>query len=140
MYQQAVTADCEDIYELICQLEGERLPHSYFLSVFAKQLESPDYACLVYRQEGRISGVINLRFEGQLHHAEPVAEILEFITAPDCRGHGVGRALFEQACLLARERGCSLIEVACNQVRTDSHRFYEKMGMQSSHFKFSKTI
>jgi phage replication-related protein YjqB (UPF0714/DUF867 family) len=38
------------------------------------------------------------------------------------------------------ERGCTQLEVACNQTRTASHRFYESQGLTRSHYKFAKPL
>lgn len=81
--------------------------------------------------------MLNLRFEEQLHHADWIAEIMEFVVDPSCRSKGIGAGMFEEVCRIARERDCSQIEVACNQLRTDTHRFYLRHGMKNYHYKFS---
>ena len=44
------------------------------------------------------------------------------------------------ACQIAKDFGCMQIEVACNQLRKDTHRFYLREGMHNFHFKFSKSL
>ena len=82
----------------------------------------------------------NIRFEEQLHHADCIAEIMEFAVDPSHRDQGIGKGMLEKACEIAREQGCSQIEVACNQLRHDTHRFYIREGMHNFHYKFSKTL
>ena len=41
---------------------------------------------------------------------------------------------------LAKEAGCVQIEVARNQLRKNTHRFYLREGMQNFHYKFSKSL
>jgi len=41
---------------------------------------------------------------------------------------------------LQKNNGCSQIEVACNQLRKDTHQFYAREGMHNFHFKFSKQL
>ena len=48
--------------------------------------------------------------------------------------------MLANACQLAKDFGCTQIEVACNQLRKDTHRFYLREGMQNFHFKFSKSL
>ena len=79
-------------------------------------------------------------FEEQLHHTEYIAEIMEFAVDAAFRGQGIGKAMLEEACKIAREQGCSQIEVACNQLRVDTHRFYLREGMHNFHYKFSKSL
>lgn len=140
MYRKAEKTDCGQIYQLICKLEGQTLPPEVFRAIFEKQLESEAFFCLVCELEGRVAGVLNLRFEEQLHHCGLVAEIMEFVVAPGFRGRGIGGELFRFAGETAKERGCIQIEAACNQKRTEAHRFYMGVGMEKGHFKFSKVL
>ena len=125
MFRKAVWEDRETVYRLICDMEERQLPFQRFSQIFQRQLERENYCC---------------RFEEQLHHGDRVAEIMEFVADPRHRGNGIGGRLFAHACQVARDHGCSQIEVACNQLRTDTHRFYTRQGMHNFHFKFSKVL
>lgn len=140
MCRKAQHKDCGAVYRLICTLEGEQLPYEYFRSVFEKQISSKQYCCLVYEVQGNVAGLVNLRYEEQLHHPRPIAEILEFIVAPQHRSQKIGQKLFAEACHQARKMNCVQIEAACNQARTNAHRFYEMAGMEYTHFKFSMEL
>ena len=48
--------------------------------------------------------------------------------------------MLEEAYRIAKEHGCSQIEVACNQLREDTHQFYLREGMHNFHYKFSKSL
>ena len=138
--RKATAEDCKEIYDLICELEDETFPYSKFLDMLCVQLSDKNYYCLVCEKEKKIVGVLNLRFEAQLHHADYIAEIMEFVVSPLCRHIGIGKEMLERASQIARELGCVQIDVACNQLRKDAHRFYLREGMQSCHFKFSKSL
>lgn len=140
MFRKGMEADCQAVYDLICKLEGVQLPYGRFLEIYRKQLEEKQYYCLVYEYENKVTGVLNLRFEEQLHRAEQVAEILEFVMEPAFRGKGIGKEMFALACRIAGENGCTRLEVASNQNRTDAHRFYVREGMENSHFRFFKPL
>ena len=140
MFRKASIGDCLQIYGLICDLESRELPFDRFKRIYSDQLSNEHYYCLVNDQNGHVNAVLNMRFEEQLHHAEHVAEIMEFAVENIFRKQGVGKAMLRQACLIAEEYGCSQIEVACNQLRENTHRFYLREGMQNSHFKFSKSF
>lgn len=71
-----------------------------------------------------------------LHHISKVAEIQELIVDPSFRGQGIGRYLFQKAQVVALENACTQLEVCCNQIRINSHKFYESQGMVNSHYKF----
>lgn len=140
MYRKAGRGDCEDVYGLICELEGRQLPFARFSAIFQDQLNSGRYCCMVCERDGRVAGVVNLRFEEQLHHGGWVAEIMELAVEKASRGQGIGQELFALACRAARDFGCGQIEAASSQTRTGAHRFYLREGMENSHFKFFKAL
>ncbi len=140
MYRKATSDDCAQIYALICDMENRELQFDRFKDIYNNQLHGNEYYCLVREQENRVIGALNLRFEEQLHHAERVAEIMEFAIDCNFRNQGIGKDMLEQACRIAQEYGCSQIEVACNQLRKDTHRFYNREGMHNFHYKFSKSL
>lgn len=137
MICKAEKEDVKRVYELICDMEQSALPYEQFQRIFLAQLEDEVYYCLVCRREGELVAVLNLRFEEQLHHAGKIAEIMELAVDGSHRNRGLGRELLERACALAKERRCMQIELACNRLRRDAHRFYLRAGMQRYHYKFS---
>lgn len=140
IFRKGSLRDCKGVYDLICEIECRQLPIGRFSEIFQAQVRDSHYCCLVCEQDNHIIGTLNLRFEEQLHHSEWIAEILEFAVNSSCRNQGIGKELFANACRLAKEFGCTQIEVACNQLRTDTHRFYLREGMHNFHFKFSKVL
>ena len=140
MYRESTLDDLRKVYDLICDMESKKLPYDRFKDIFSKQLESENYYCLLREDGGRVTAELNLRFEDQLHHADKIAEIMEFAVDPERRNEGIGKDMLEEACRIAKEHGCVQIEVACNQLRTDTHRFYLREGMKNYHYKFSKPL
>ena len=140
MFRKATIEDCKKTYDLICDMENKELPYDRFEDIFTGQINSENYYCLIDEREGNVIAELNLRFEDQLHHADRIAEIMEFAVDPEWRNKGVGKDMLEEACLIAKEHECIQIEVACNQLRTDTHRFYLREGMKNYHFKFSKLL
>lgn len=140
LYRRASLIDCEKVYSLICELEERELPFERFQGIFREQLSSKNWYCLIAEKDGCLLAVLNLRFEAQLHHSEYIAEIVEFVVKSDCRGQRIGMDMLAKAEQIAKQHGCAQIEAACNQRRTDSHRFYMREGMKNSHYKFSKRL
>ena len=140
MYRKSGIEDCEKVYLLICDMESRELPVERFREIYRGQLESGQYYCLVDERDGAVVGALNLRFEEQLHHAERIAEIMEFAVDSAFRNRGIGKGMLEEACRIAQEYGCTQIEVACNQLRKDTHRFYLREGMHNFHYKFSRSL
>ena len=140
MYRKATTDDCKAVYNLICDMESRELPYARFREIFCNQIQDKQYYCLICELENRVVGAMNLRFEQQLHHADRIAEIMEFAVCAGFRNMGIGKDILEQARIIARENGCIQIEVACNQLRKDTHRFYLREGMHNFHYKFSESL
>lgn len=140
MFRKANLNDCMAIYQMICDMEATSLPYPRFQEIFQKQLNDMRYECIVCEGNEAVIGVLNLRYEEQLHHAEKIAEIMEFVVASGYRKKGIGKKMFAYACEQAIKNGCIQIEVASNQIRKDAHRFYMREGMQNSHYKFSKRL
>ena len=89
MYRKATFSDCARIYDLICDMERRELPFDRFRKIYRDQLINRHFYCLVNDQDGRVIAVLNMRFEEQLHHAEFIAEIMEFAVAPSFRNRGI---------------------------------------------------
>ncbi|MBR6541896.1 MAG: GNAT family N-acetyltransferase [Anaerotignum sp.] len=140
MYRKSEEKDCKAIYDLICDMENKQLPYDIFEEIYRNQLARKDMYCIILEENGKVQAMLNLRFEEQLHHCEKIAEIMEFVVDAGSRDIGVGKEVLEEACRVAREYGCSQIEVACNQLRKDTHRFYEREGMHNFHYKFSRRL
>ena len=143
MFRKATKKDCRSIYDLICDMENTALDYDEFSAIFNAQCEDENYYCLILEGLGNgphVRGMMNLRFEYQLHHAARIAEIMEFVVTPQCRNQGLGKLILNEACEIAKDHDCIQIEVACNQLRKDTHRFYEREGMKNYHYKFSRSL
>src|SRR5271155_4299858 len=60
------------------------------------------------------------------------AELLGLVTDAALRSRGMGALLVAEAERWARAKGIETLCVRCNVVRADAHRFYERLGFQSS--------
>lgn len=134
---KAKPEDAEAVYHLICALEKTSPPQGEFVRVYQKNLLNPEILYLVCKFQGRVIAFGSLHMQLLLHHCGAVAEIQELVVQPNLRGEGVGAALFSALKAEARQRNCVLLEVCCNRGRERAHRFYEKCGMERSHYKFT---
>ncbi len=137
VFREAVATDCRSVWELICDMEQTELPYDAFAAVFEKQRSNPQLYCLLAEVSGAVVGTLNMRIEEQLHHAGPIAEIMEFAIAEHWRNCGLGHKMFAEACRIAKEKNCPQLELACNKLRLNAHRFYRREGMHDHHYKFS---
>lgn len=127
----------DDVYKLVCVLEGKELDRTAFDRIYMTNLDNHDIYYYVAEDDSGIIGFASLHIQLLLHHTSKVGELQEIIVAGNKRGEGVGKALFDEIKKMAVQNGCSLLEVCCNKKRVESHGFYISQGMDNSHFKFT---
>ncbi len=123
------------VYALMVELEGLSLDREAFLKVYAANLAAQNIRYLLAFLSGQPVGFISLHVQRLLHHTGLVGEIQELVVKEGLRGRGLGQVLFQAAREAAQVLGCIQLEVCCRQTREQSHAFYQRMGMTSSHFK-----
>jgi PhnO protein len=139
-FREAAVDDCRAVYDMICDMEAKALPYAAFEAIYLELSENSSHDFILGCLDGTVVAVIHLRYENQLHHAGRIAEIMEFVVRDGYRNKGIGKVLLAYAGQLAADRGCLQIEVACNQLRKDTHRFYLREGMKNYHYKFSMRL
>lgn len=136
----ATAQEMEAVYSLICQLEEQALCPADFERIYLQNLQNPAVCYLICQDQGETLGFCSLHMQSLLHHAGKIAEVQELILRPQARGTGAGRALFEAAKQIAQQEGCLQIEVCCSLRRKDAHQFYEHIGLEKSHYKFTAPL
>ena len=53
---------------------------------------------------------------------------------------GLGADMLREAHVAALSQRCVQLELACNTLRLDAHRFYEREGFKRYHYKFTKPL
>jgi GNAT superfamily N-acetyltransferase len=128
-------SDWKEISILLDQLEypGTAL---FLEEKIKKMIDDPQERLLVYEEDSppanRIAGFISLHFIPQIALEGDFARISYFAVENTARSKGIGRQMEEYCTQLARERGCSLIEVHCHTRRSRAHDFYFRQGYQES--------
>lgn len=90
-------------------------------------LASGEQAVFVAEREGTVLGWIQVQL-ARIIEADLRGEITGLVVTERTRRQGVGAALVQQAEVWTKARGGELLVVRCNQTRTESHRFYERLG------------
>ncbi|MEM7355371.1 MAG: GNAT family N-acetyltransferase [Acidobacteriota bacterium] len=112
---------------------AEALPPSYS-EAFVAISADPHNELLVAEREGRVVGVLqltlipNLTYEGGWR-----AQIEGVRVAVEARGHGIGRALMDEAITKARSAGCRLVQLTTDKRRPEALKFYESVGFRATH-------
>lgn len=140
MIRKAVPEDINIVHRLISDLEECEFPESEFRQIFDEILNSSHHCILLYENSTEVIGLLHLRLENQLHHCGKTAEIMELIIQEGHRSEGIGGSLIKAAFEYAVKQDCVIFEVTSNRKRTDAHRFYQKNGMELTHYKFIRNI
>ena len=88
-----------------------------------------------------VIGNLQITFTQYLSHKGSKRATIENVrVAKDKRNLGIGTLLMKYAINLAKENGCSIVQLTSNKARTDAHRFYKKLGFQNTHEGFKLNI
>ena len=126
-----------DVYALLCELEGTTIDNNLFETMFLQNIENEDIFYLLAIEDHIVLGFASLHIQRLLHHVGNVGEIQEIIVEKKHQGQGIGATLYNKLKQIAIEKRCVLLEVCCNQRRIESHEFYHKQGMKNTHYKFT---
>lgn len=134
--QPAQMHHAEAVYWLMVELEGQNVDQEAFLKAYTANLTDTNIRYLLAFDGEQPVGFISLHAQLLLHHAGRIGEIQELVVKESFRGQGLGRVLFQAAWEAAQSLGCLQLEVCCRREREQSHVFYQRMGMNASHYKF----
>lgn len=65
--------------------------------------------------------------------AKPGLYLEDLFVKPECRGHGIGKALLLHLAQLANQRGCGRVEWAVLDWNQSAIEFYESLGAERKH-------
>lgn len=132
--RQGTFGDIPRIAELISQLaihEGVEPPDPARLVLILEAIIGTGSSTyLLAEEDGRAVGVMQLRWGLSTWSAAPYGYIEDFFVVEDMRRKGIGKAMLEMACHLARERGCMELSLDVRQDNEKARRFYAKNGFR----------
>ena len=97
------------------------------------RLKSDGGAIFVADASEHLTGWIHV-YRSHVIQTEPFAEVGGLVVDPLSRGEGIGRRLLEAAERWASANDLTLVRVRSNIVRSNAHRFYERLGFVASHW------
>ncbi|MEO0402650.1 MAG: GNAT family N-acetyltransferase [Pseudomonadota bacterium] len=96
---------------------------------------------IVGERDGRIIATYQLTFiSGLSLRAARRAQIETVRVASDQRGQRVGEAMIADAETRARAAGCAILQLTMNKSRTDTARFYQRLGFTPSHIGYKRDL
>lgn len=101
---------------------------------FREITEDKNSVILVICVCGSVFGSLQLTFTRYLSHMGGLRATIENVhVASDMQGRGLGTELMNAAIDLAKKRGCRIVQLTTNKTRKDAHRFYHRLGFESTH-------
>jgi len=131
--------DFEPVLRLLRQLWPDRgLDRGALEDVFRHNLGRGDqyYLCAVSGKE--LLGFCSLSVRKSLWGQGLLGYVDELVVDESRRGEGIGGMLLQRSLELAKNDGCSRVELDSAFHREEAHRFYEKHGFKSICLLFSR--
>ncbi len=106
----------------------------FYEDAFREITEDKNSIILVICVCGSVFGSLQLTFTRYLSHMGGLRATIENVhAASDMQGRGLGTKLMNAAIDLAKKRGCRIVQLTTNKTRKDAHRFYHRIGFESTH-------
>ena len=106
----------------------------FYEDAFREITEDKNSIILVICVCGSVFGSLKLTFTRYLSHMGGLRATIENVhVASDMQGRGLGTKLMNAAIDLAKKRGCRIVQLTTNKTRKDAHRFYHRIGFESTH-------
>lgn len=133
-------ADCEQIFVLLQQLWPEKTLDLFALGrVYHRALADLQHLlCTV--ANGNVVGFCSLTIKNNLWQAGYLAHIGELVISKEKRGLGIGSALLAAIIGVAKQAGCSKVELDSAFHRLEAHKFYQQQGFENRGYLFSKSL
>jgi GNAT superfamily N-acetyltransferase len=84
--------------------------------------------CIVAERDAKLVGICHYIFHRSTSRLAPVCYLQDLFTAPDYRGHGIGRALIERVYEIARDAGSSRVYWLTHSSNTPGRTLYDKVA------------
>ena len=115
--------------------------HPGYLAGFQAIQASPNDELHVAELDGALVGCFQLSFLPGLSNRGRMRGQIEAVRVASAqRGAGIGRQMITWAVERCRSRGCGLVQLTTNAVRTDAQRFYRSLGFEPSHVGMKMTL
>lgn len=134
-------ADFDGVVVLLDQLwPGKPLDGEALRRVYDRALASDRqfYFCAVCDRQ--VVGFGSLAIKSNLWNEGVVGFVDELVVQAAHRGRGIGSRILDRLCAEARERGCQRLELDSAFHRKEAHAFYERRGLTSRAFLYTKLL
>ncbi len=107
----------------------------------AQIIKDPRQHVLVVVEGKKVVGTCTLYILPRVYWSgQPFAILDSIVVGPDAQGKGTGTKLIRHAIKMAKQAGCSQVNLTSNTQRTRAHRFYESLGFEPTYVGFKLTF
>lgn len=118
--------DLAQIQDLYKELVSDGCPLSTIERYYREVCSRPDYLLLVAKDGdeilGSAIGIVCTALD------TPFLVIENVVVRDDCRGQGIGKAVFEKLDSFAKSKNCGYAVLVSSGYRKGAHKFYEAVG------------
>ena len=104
-----------------------------------RRLQRSGYRLAFADEEGEVRCVAGFRVTEFLAYGK-FLYVDDLVTAEDARSEGHGKRMFDWLIGVAREEGCSTLQLDSGVQRHEAHRFYMREEMSIFAYHFSKAV
>jgi len=116
------------------------LPQAYWDAFDAISIQGGNQL-LVAEANGEVVGCLQLTVIPGLSRMGALRAQIEGVRVSSRhRGQRIGEALVDAATERAKTLGCVLVQLTTDRRRVDAHRFYERLGFESTHIGMKRAI
>ena len=140
MIKEAATdAEISETFPVMRQLRSH-LEEEQYLEVVCRLRRSGYRLAFVADEDGgKVRGVAGFRVVEFLAWGR-FLYVDDLVTAEDARSRSYGRRMLDWLVGVAREEGCSTLQLDSGVQRHGAHRFYFREGMKISGYHFSREV
>src|SRR5690349_11569065 len=96
--------------------------------------------CVVAEREEKIVGICHFLYHRSTSRLTPVCYLQDLFTAPDYRGHGIGRAMIERVAEIARDAGSSRLYWLTHTTNTPGRTLYDKVAKNLGFIQYLREL
>lgn len=149
IFRNARQSDLADIIRLLAdddlgstrEVVSDPVDRRYVAAFGAIEVDPNQLLAVAADETNRVIGCLQLSFLPGLSRTGMWRGQIESVRiAKGNRGSGLGSQFIEWAIARCVERGCGLVQLTSDKMRTDSIRFYEKLGFVASHEGLKRSL
>jgi GNAT superfamily N-acetyltransferase len=96
--------------------------------------------CIVAERDGKLVGICHFLYHRSTSRLELLCYLQDLFTAPDYRGHGIGRALIEKVYAIAKDAGCKRVYWQTHTTNTPGRTLYDKVAKNFGFIVYAKDV